>query len=132
MMRLRPRSQPSLRKDSTKASWKRAALAGVDSDAPERMPTRAIFVVWADTGTAMPPVSKAAPSAKTNLRRLMSTSREGGPALDGSEARTGVLRPSQRDRPYYSFRFLAYPPCCGPGGALGPVYLRVPVSWTPG
>src|SRR5215207_10563256 len=84
MMRLRPRSQPSLRKDSTKASRKRA-LAGVDSDAPERMPTRAIFVVSADTGTAMPPVSKAAPSAKTNLRCLMSTSRASGPG-GGSEA----------------------------------------------
>src|SRR4051812_5458127 len=85
MMRLRPRSQPSLRKDSTKASWKRAALAGVDSDAPERMPTRAIFVVWADTGTAMPPVSKAAPSAKTNLRRFISTSAQADLALNASE-----------------------------------------------
>ena len=37
--------------------------------------------------------------------------------------------------PHFSFRFLPLPAFlvavlgCGPGGALGPVYLRVPVSW---
>src|SRR5215204_1764292 len=80
--------------------------------------------VWARLGRTAPSV--AAPAKK--LRRLMSTSRESGLALNRSEARVGVLH----HNPHFSFRFLPLPAFLlggsgrGPGGALGPVYLRVP------
>src|SRR5829696_4998691 len=43
MMRFFPSSHPSRRIDATKASRKRV-FAGVDRDAPDRMPTRAVVV----------------------------------------------------------------------------------------